>query len=193
MKTHKKLRYERLIFVIVSILLLGFGISKIIAKPDPYKELKEVSEENKKAGELISQFDEENEQQIRLFHYPQFESKEMNAKINEYVKALPKENGIALLDYESDELNQRYLSVVFHYQLMDVEKNVIKEEKQCISYDTEAKRDIKVTDVFRRDYYDMLREQFKKQANTTVKSLADIKVTPYENTVKLYYKNAAIQ
>ena len=40
MKTHKKLRYERLIFVIVSILLLGFGISKIIAKPDPYKELK---------------------------------------------------------------------------------------------------------------------------------------------------------
>ena len=37
MKTHKKLRYERLIFVIVSILLLGFGISKIIAKPDPYK------------------------------------------------------------------------------------------------------------------------------------------------------------
>ena len=86
MKTHKKLRYERLIFVIVSILLLGFGISKIIAKPDPYKELKEVSEENKKAGEMINQFDEENEQQIRLFHYPQFESKEMNAKINEYVK-----------------------------------------------------------------------------------------------------------
>ena len=54
MKTHKKLRYERLIFVIVSILLLGFGISKIIAKPDPYKELKEVSEENKKAGEMIN-------------------------------------------------------------------------------------------------------------------------------------------
>ena len=193
MKTHKKLRYARLIFVIVSLLLLGFGISKIIAKPDPYKELKEVSEENKKAGELISQFDEENEQQIRLFHYPQFESKEMNAKINEYIKALPKENGIALLDYESDELNQRYLSVVFHYQLMDAEKNIIKEEKQCISYDTEAKREIKVTDVFRRDYYDLLREQFKKQANTTVKSLADISVTPHENTVKLYYKNAAIQ
>lgn len=193
MKTHKKLRYERLIFLIVSLLLLGFGVSKIIAKPDPYKELKDVAEENKKAGDLISQFNEENEEQISLYHYPQFESKELNTKINKYVKALPKENGVAFLDYESDILDQRYISVIFHYQLMDSEKNVIKEEKQCIGYDVEAKRDIKVQDVFRRDYYDMLQEQFKKQANVAVKSLNDIAVAPYENSVKLYYKNAAIQ
>lgn len=193
MKTRKKLRYGRLIFVIVSFILLGFGISKIIATPDPYRELKEVSDQSKKAGEINHQFDEENEEQIRILHYPQFEVKAMNTKINEYLKSLPKENGVTFLDYESDILKDRYISVIFHYQLMDTEKNVIKEAKQCISYDTEKQKAIQIQEVFRSDYYDMLMQQFKKQANIVPKSLNDVVIAPHEESVKLYYKNAAIQ
>jgi len=90
----KKLRYERLIFVIAVFLLFSFGISRILGSGDPYKALKEVSNQTKLAGEQKEQFNEENEEQLRFLHYPQFESESMNTKINEYIKKLPQENGI---------------------------------------------------------------------------------------------------
>lgn len=193
MKKKLKLRYGRFVFLIVSLLLFGFGIVRILATPDPYREFKEVSDQNKAAGEITKLYDEENEEQIRLLHYPQFESEAMNELITDYLETLPKENGITFLDYDSDQMNERYLSVVFHYQLMDQDKKLIKESKQCISYDTEAKKTIQIQDVFRRDYYNMVLEQFKKQANIVPENLEKVTAAPHENAVQLFYENASIQ
>lgn len=193
MKKRKKLRYGRLVFLIVSLLLFGLGISKILAGSDPYTEFKDVSTDAKLAGESEELFDEENEEQLRFLHYPQFENETMNAKINEYIKKLPQENGITFVDYESNALNDRYLSVIFHYRLLDKEKKIIKENKQCISLDIETNREIKAQDVFRGDYADLLIEEFKKQANKKPDALDNVTVAPYEDAVHIYYDNSAIQ
>lgn len=193
MKKRKKLRYGRLTFLIASLLLFGLGISKILAGSDPYKEFKEVSNEAKLAGEAEELFDDENEEQLRFLHYPQFENETMNIKINEYIKKLPQENGVTFLDYESNALNDRYLSVVFHYRLFDKEKKIIKEHKQCISLDNETNQEIKAQDVFRGAYADLMIEEFKKQANKKLAAPEEVTIAPYEDAVRLYYENTSIQ
>lgn len=189
----KKLRYERLIFVIAVFLLFSFGISRILGSGDPYKALKEVSNQTKLAGEQKEQFNEENEEQLRFLHYPQFESESMNTKINEYIKKLPQENGITFLDYESNSLNDRYVSVKFHYQLLDKEQKPLKEDYQYISFDLEANREIRLQDIFRGNYVDLISEEFQKQANKKITAPDKAVISLDEEAVHVHCDNASVK
>lgn len=189
----KKLRYERLIFVIAVFLLFSFGISRILGSGDPYKALKEVSNQTKLAGEQKEQFNEENEEQLRFLHYPQFESESMNTKINEYIKKLPQENGITFLDYESNSLNDRYVSVKFHYQLLDKEQKPLKEDYQYISFDLEANREIRLQDIFRGNYVDLISEEFQKQANKKITAPDKAVISLDEEVVHVHCDNASVK
>lgn len=189
----KKLRYERLIFVIAVFLLFSLGISRILGSGDPYKALKEVSNQTKLAGEQKEQFNEENEQQLRFLHYPQFESESMNTKINEYIKKLPQENGITFLDYESNSLNDRYVSVKFHYQLLDKEQKPLKEDYQYISFDLEANREIRLQDIFRGNYVDLISEEFQKQANKKITAPDKAVISLDEEAVHVHCDNASVK
>lgn len=189
----RKIRTGRLLFVITCFLFLGFGIVHIIARPDPYSEFKEVAAENKKAGDLQESYDEENEEQIKFIHYPTFESTGMDQAIHDYITNLPQENGITFVDYTSDEINDRYISTIFTYRLLDKDKNLLKEQYHCISYDRQTDQELVLSDVFRRDYHDFVEEQFKKQVNVKIEDMSQVKVAPHEDNIQLNYEQALIQ
>ncbi len=189
----RKIRTGRLLFVIACFLFLGFGIVRIIARPDPYSEFKEVAVDNKRAGDLQESFDEENEEQMKFIHYPQFDSAGIDQAIQDYIADLPQENGITFVDYASDEINDRYISTVFTYQLLDKDKNIVKEQYHCLAYDRQTDQELVLSDIFRRDYHDFVEEQFMKQGNVKVADMSQVKVAPHEDNIQLNYEQALIQ
>lgn len=191
-RKQRKVRYGRVVFLIACLIFVFIGLIRILAKPDPYQMYKEVSNESKLVGEATELFEEISEEKAKFFHYPKFENEAMNKKILAYINSLPDENGITFVDYESKEVLEQYTTVLFHYQLLDMEQKVQKEALTSYTFVNESGEIATLSDVLRRDYVDIVKEQFQKQANITLESLEEVELSIGENALDLIADNQRI-
>lgn len=169
-----KLKNGPVIAIVIMLLLIAGVVGYMLLIPTPYKEFKEVAQETKLAGTSENIF-EEGEDKAKFMHYPVFDKEQIDKKILEIVNSFPDENGISFLDYDSNEVLDRYFNVTFHYQKMDMEKKVEKEETLYLTFDKETDRQLSLHDVLRRDYEDVLRSLIKEKLQmdiTDVKEFA---------------------
>lgn len=169
-----KLKNGPVIAIVIMLLLIAGVVGYMLLIPTPYKEFKEVAQETKLAGTSETIIDE-GEEKAKFMHYPVFDKEQIDKKILEIVNSFPDENGISFLDYDSNEILDRYLNVTFHYQKMDMEKKVEKEETLYLTFDKETDRQLALHDVLRRDYEDVIRSLIKEKLQmdiTDVKEFA---------------------
>jgi len=188
----RNIRYGRLVFAVACLLFVGFGITRILARPDPYKGLKDVGNENKTAGTKEDIIEEISDEKMRFLHYPSFDQEQADQKIAEVIKSLPDKDGITFLDYESSDVLDQYWSVTLHYQLLDMEQNLQAENYQSFTFHKDSGEEVKLEDVLRRDYVDMVKEQFKKQANITLEDLNAVTFAIKENGLELTAQNGKV-
>lgn len=163
----KHLRVERLIFVIACFVFVGIALTRIMARPDPYKQYKDVSTEQKAVGELQDKEEEISETKLRFLHYPAFDREVSDQIIADMIQKLPDAEGITFLDYESYACTDRYESVLFHYRHFDMDQQLQDEYYRGMSFDKESGALLSLSDVLRRNYKDIVTEQFRKQANVS--------------------------
>lgn len=170
----RKVRYGRIVFSVACLVFISLGLVKILASPDPYKQYKEVNTENKLAGDQKEIIEEISDEKAKFLHYPEFEQETINKKMLEVVNGLPDENGISFLDYDSKEVLDSYISVTFHYQLLNMEAVIQEETYTSFTFHKDTGEEVVLSDVLRRNYHDVVIEQFKKQANITLQDLETV-------------------
>ncbi len=184
---HLKPRYGRIVFVAACIVFLAVAIHFVWARPDDaYTSFKTVSSEHKTVGEKQELFQEENEEKLRFLHYPAFSQEQMDKVVKNYIDTLPDELGITFVDYECEEVFDQYISLIFHYQLFDQQQNVKQVNHQYFTFQKESGNIVGLPDILRRDYINMIKTAFKKQANVDVKSIDGISFSIDENVIHLY-------
>ena len=159
----KRLRIERVIFVIACLVFVTIALTRIMAQPDPYKQYKEVSMDLKTIGEPQTIAEELSDTKLRFLHYPEFDQEKTNQIISDMIKELPDAEGITFLDYESYTCGDQYESVLFHYRLFDMNQQLQTEYYQGFTFDKEDGDLVSLNEVLRRNYNDLIKEQFQKQ------------------------------
>lgn len=182
----RKPRYGRIVFLLACMVFMVFGLVNIVAKPDPYKVFKDVSDEMKHAGTPAEVFEETEDGKAKFIHYPEFENTQINERIAEVIEAFPDEDGITFVDYESYITLDAYTTVIFHYQLMDSQKQLQKEAHYSYSFVTESGKQMELNDVLRRDYTSMIKTQFLQQADVTLSSLDEVSLMIGDQALTLY-------
>lgn len=183
---HLKPRYGRIIFVTSCIIFLAAAFHFVWARPDTYASFKTVNNEHKTVGEQSELFQEENEEKLRFLHYPTFTQEHMDQVIKNYIDTLPDESGITFVDYDCEEILDEYISLTFHYQLLDQEQNVKQSHHQYFTFQKESGEIIELHDVLRRDYIDMITTAFKKQAKVDIPSIDNVSFYLSEDALHLY-------
>lgn len=181
-----KPRYGRIIFLASCIIFLAFAVHFVWARPDAYANFKTVSTENKLAGEKQELIQEDDEETLKFIHYPTFTQAPINQVITKYLDNLPKEAGITFVDYESQEVLDDYISLIFHYQQLDQEKNVKQSKDQYFTFHKNSGEIVGLNQILRRDYLDMVRSSFKKQANVDIKSIDSVSFSLESDAIHLY-------
>lgn len=174
-KRRRNIRYGRIVFCLACIGFLAAGITFVVAKPDVYKEFKNVNEENKTAGTMVEKIETDQEEQAVFLHYPQFDHENIDRTIQEYIDQLPTPSGITFLDYESSERFEHYISIHFTYQNMTMEKEIEEETHTYMNFDKETGKPLTIPDVLRRDYKDFVSSEAKKVSGT----ISDIDSAPF--------------
>ncbi len=181
----KRLRIERVIFVIACLVFVTIALTRIMAQPDPYKQYKEVSMDLKTIGEPQTIAEELSDTKLRFLHYPEFDQEKTNQIISDMIKELPDAEGITFLDYESYTCGDQYESVLFHYRLFDMNQQLQTEYYQGFTFDKEDGDLVSLNEVLRRNYNDLIKEQFQKQANITLSTTEAISFALRENEIVL--------
>lgn len=161
----KHLRINRFIFVIACLIFAIFAFTRILARPDPYKQYKDISNQLKTVGEQQRIDEEISETELHFLHYPELGIATADQAILAYIKQLPDVEGISFLDYESYELTDGFIGVLFHYQHFNLDHQFQNESYHGMSFAKESGELLAIQDVLRRNYTDVLSKEFKKQAN----------------------------
>lgn len=181
----RKIRYGRIVFSVACLFFIGFGLVKILAAPDPYKEYKNVSSETKLAGDHKEIIEEISDEKVKFLHYPEFDQELIDQKMLEVVNQLPDEQGITFLDYDSKEVLDQYISVTFHYQALNMENVKQNESFTSFTFHKDSGEEVALQDILRRNYRDVILEQFKKQANITVTDLDEVSFAIGDSAIEL--------
>lgn len=154
-----------LIFVILALIALAiFGFkfgAKLISSifKDPYAQYQVYNEESKLFGK--QQHDSiENEEELYYlsFYYPEFKEDYLNQAIEQYrsehIKTnLSQEDMIYVtVDYDCEQLYDKYTTLTFHQKVFDKDNNEIKNESVSYNFDAITKAQMNENDVLRRNY-----------------------------------------
>ena len=170
-KLSKKGRYCLLIIFFLIIIPTGFLLFG--KRDDPFAKYKDIAKENKQIGELEHMV-EETEERRTFVHYPKLNHPKADEVIKQWIQKLPKDKAITYVDYESKEVFNAYWSIVFHVQQLDSDQKVIQSQDVTFNFDKESGKQLKIGDVLRRDYGDMLKEQFQKQADLKLTDVSKV-------------------
>lgn len=156
-KGKRKVRYGRVLFLVGVAVLIVAGVTFAFAKPSKYKEFRDIDESYKTAGVMKEIIQDSEETKAKFYYYPEFENASMNKQILDFVNALPNEDGISFLDYESDSImDDAYTSIKFTYKKLSMEKQVENESTTYMNFKNTTGNQVSIKDVFRRDYEDVL-------------------------------------
>lgn len=186
-----KIRYGRVVFTLSCAIFLIAAITIVVAKPDPYKEFKNVSEEMKQAGTLQHLVQDETKEAMSFLHYPVFEKEGIDQTIHSFVKEHIADAGISFLDYESTEVLDRYISIHFTYQKMTTEKEVIEEQHTYLNFDKQTGNTLAIQDVLRRDYQKMIADKLKEKS-LTPEGIEQMDFAIHEDGIYIYQNQQAI-
>ena len=186
---NNKQRYS--ILIIIFLIAVGTGTLWLWKGNDPYQKYKEVDDDNKLIGEVQSIVTESDEQKSFL-HYPKFDQPDVDDYIEKWVQDLPKESDITYMDYESNEILDMYWNVTFHVQQLDADQNLIKTQDYNYTFHKDNGKRLSINDILRRDYGDMLKEQFQKQAEYNLTDIAKVHFTIGEDALVCYVEDKQI-
>lgn len=126
---------------------------------DPYAQYQVYNEESKHYGKLEhDSIENKDELYYMSFHYPEFEEDYLNQAVEQYRKnhivtnLNQKEMIYMSIDYDCEELFDKYVTLTFHQKVVDETQNVIKEESISYNYDHTTKSQMSENDVLRRNY-----------------------------------------
>lgn len=156
-------RLKILILALLAVMVLLVGLIVFGRNDNQYKEFKNVSLENKKAGEVVK--DEfHDETMITALHYPEFKDDKLNQLVAEIVAAARSYEGIEsdliFLDYESMLSFDQYVSIHFYQKVYDEHRSLKEEKSSFIVYDMKTQKAMNIEDIFRSDYVVQLKSMF---------------------------------
>lgn len=174
----KRVRWDRVAILVVGLLVVGFLLFKGITLlfTNPYKEYTVYNEENKAGLSVECMKDETDTQYISLF-YPVMENEGFTQMIQEYMDGYAALNDreemkeIHYMDFEVNNIQDHYMGITFHYQEFDEEKQLLQETYQTLTYDMKNEVVMTLDDVLRRNYEDMLKDDFTDLSNVEFRIL----------------------
>lgn len=178
-------------FIIFLLFIIGAASFWLWRRNDPYQQYKDVDRENKQVGELQSVV-AESEERKSFLHYPKMNQPDVDAYIEQWIQELPKENGITFMDYESSEVFDTYWNISFHVQHLDENQTLIQTQDYDYTFHKDSGKLLSIFDVLRRDYGDMLKDQFQKQADFTLTDVSKVRFTIKKDALICYAEKAQI-
>lgn len=185
----KKVRYGRVVFSLTFALCVLATITFVVAKPDTYKEFKNIKEDNKTVGSMMSII-EENEKNVRFLYYPKFDNETIDHTIQAYIETLSSKSSILFLDYESNEVFERYITVHFTFQTRSMESVIESESHTYLNFDKTTGKQLQLVDVLRKDYQDLIHTEMAKvhgtldSLDTANFKISDVGIQIYDNDQK---------
>lgn len=158
-------RLKILILALLAVMVLRIGLVVFGRKDDPYDEFRNVSLENKKAGEIV-QDEFHDETMITAIHYPEFKDEKLNQLIGEVVNEARtyqgSETDLVFLDYESMLSFDQYISIHFYEKVYDENRTLKLEKSSFVIYDMKEQKAMAIEDIFRSDYVVQLNSMFNE-------------------------------
>lgn len=163
-----RFRWDRLFLLVVGVVAAVFLVVKGIhlVLHDEYKQYTTYNEDNKADFQTERKEMESDTQYVSLFYPTKEDDSEFQSLIDEYLKQYEsledqdEMKEVHYMDYEAVNLNQRYYSFTFHYQMFDESGTLLKEEYNTLNYDAGRKAKMNIDDVLRRDYETLLNDDF---------------------------------
>lgn len=156
-------RLKILILALLAVMVLLVGLIVFGRENDIYQEFRNVSLENKKAGEVIQ--DEFNKDtMITALHYPEFKDEGLNQLVKNVVDESRSyqgdESDLVFLDYESLLSFDQYVSIHFREKVYDENRTLKQEKSTFVVYDMKEHKAMTIEDIFRSDYVVQLKAMF---------------------------------
>lgn len=156
-------RLKILILALLAVMVLLVGLIVFGRENDIYQEFRNVSLENKKAGEVIQ--DEFNKDtMITALHYPEFKDEGLNQLVKNVVDESRSyqgdESDLVFLDYESLLSFDQYVSIHFREKVYDENRTLKQEKSTFVVYDMKEQKAMTIEDIFRSDYVVQLKSMF---------------------------------
>lgn len=192
-----------LILLLVVLIPIGvvLGIVKFLTSSSPYAKYEEYNEETKLAGSMEHDKDEVEDQYFLSVYYPKFDIPVLDKRINEFKEkellTNLKHEGMQYIsvDYDSEQIFDRFTSVTFHQVVKDQNDKVIAQKDTSFNYDKKTDKILGVKDVLRRDYLNVLNDKAKAN-KLDVKSLTSDQLSNFiigKNAVTFYLNNRVEQ
>lgn len=195
---YTKKRKRQILIAILCLAVVGgsYGIYAYVTK-DPYKTYTAYQEENKNAGTMKHDIQDEETYYLSVY-YPVFDNKVLDQAVSDYRKKqiqpdLKQNSKIIInVDYDSYDIFDSYISIAFHQTLMDQDGHALKTTTSTINYDKKLNKIMTTQDVLRRDYMSLLRDK-AKDANVDVNKVTKNSSTEFilgEKAVTFLYGNS---
>lgn len=200
----RKLRIDRMLILLLVVLIpigVVLGIVKFLTSSSPYAKYEEYNEETKLAGSMEHDKDEVEDQYFLSVYYPKFDIPVLDKRINEFKEkellTNLKHEGMQYIsvDYDSEQIFDRYTSVTFHQVVKDQNDKVVAQKDTSFNYDKKTDKILGVKDVLRRDYLNVLSDKAKAN-KLDVKSLTSDQLSNFiigKNAVTFYINDRVEQ
>lgn len=167
--SHLRIQWSHLAILLAGIFIAGFLLFKGVTWlfHDPYAAYQTYKEDTKLAGEMKHTTQKEKDAYFISYYYPAFDIKNLDSEITKYGKqqAVPLKDKNSMhyvsIDYDTEEIFDTYISLVFHKKVVDEEDKVLQQEDTYYNYDKKRNRFLQVDDVLRRDYIAMMKTKAK--------------------------------
>lgn len=167
--SHLRVQWSHMAIVLITLCIIGFLLFKGVTWlfHDPYTAYQTYNENTKLAGEMQHTKQKEKDAYFISYYYPTFGIKNLDAEITKYGKqqAIPlkdkKEMHYISIDYDTEEIYDNYINLVFHKKVVDENNKVFQQEDTYYNYDKKRNRFLHLEDVLRRDYIAMMKTKAK--------------------------------
>lgn len=161
-KPQNTIKNHVLIGICILSVSVGFGLY-LYQNGDPYQKYNVYQKDHKETGMLKHVVQDEDTYYLSVF-YPYFEIDTLDDTIHHFQKQIItdlKQNSkiIIQVDYESFDLSETYISVVFHETLMDEHGKQLSITTSAINYDRTQDKILKTQDVLCGDYVSLLKQK----------------------------------
>lgn len=167
--SHLRVQWSHMAIVLITLCIIGFLLFKGVTWlfHDPYTAYQTYNENTKLAGEMQHMKQKEKGAYFISYYYPTFGIKNLDAEITKYGKqqAIPlkdkKEMHYISIDYDTEEIYDNYINLVFHKKVVDENNKVLQQKDTYYNYDKKRNRFLHLEDILRRDYIAMMKTKAK--------------------------------
>ena len=161
---NKRINWKNLfifICIILAIIALAIFGSKLISSifKDPYAQYQVFNEDTKLFGkQKHDSIENEDELYYLSFYYPEFKEDYLNQAVEQYRSEHIKTNLsqqdmiYVTVDYDCEQLYDKYTTLTFHQKVFDKDNNEIKNESVSYNFDATTQKVMNENDVLRRNY-----------------------------------------